>query len=179
MKNNSDSSKFYEATSLPRLRVLDIVSGTSVDGPGLRTSIYFAGCHHACPGCHNPLSHNPNGGYPITVGDLLDKITVNDENVTFSGGDPLYQPVAPLIELADALHSRGYDIWCYTGFIYEDTCDNPLLRHIDVLVDGPFVESLRDTSLVFRGSSNQRIIDLNKTFNSADYRSPVLWEPDF
>lgn len=179
MKNNSDSSKLYEATSLPRLRVLDIVSGTSVDGPGLRTSIYFAGCHHACPGCHNPLSHDPNGGYPITVGDLLDKITVNDENVTFSGGDPLYQPVAPLIELADALHSRGYDIWCYTGFIYEDTCDNPLLRHIDVLVDGPFVESLRDTSLVFRGSSNQRIIDLNKTFNSADYSSPVLWEPDF
>lgn len=179
MKNNSDSSKLYEATSLPRLRVLDIVSGTSVDGPGLRTSIYFAGCHHACPGCHNPLSHDPNGGYPITVGDLLDKITVNDENVTFSGGDPLYQPVAPLIELADALHSRGYDIWCYTGFIYEDTCDNPLLRHIDVLVDGPFVESLRDTSLVFRGSSNQRIIDLNKTFNSADYRSPVLWKPDF
>ena len=179
MKNNSDSSKLYEATSLPRLRVLDIVSGTSVDGPGLRTSIYFAGCHHACPGCHNPLSHDPKGGYPITVGDLLDKITVNDENVTFSGGDPLYQPVAPLIELADALHSRGYDIWCYTGFIYEDTCDNPLLRHIDVLVDGPFVESLRDTSLVFRGSSNQRIIDLNKTFNSADYHSPVLWEPDF
>ena len=179
MKNNSDSSKLYEATSLPRLRVLDIVSGTSVDGPGLRTSIYFAGCHHACPGCHNPLSHDPNGGYPITVSDLLDKITVNDENVTFSGGDPLYQPVAQLIELADALHSRGYDIWCYTGFIYEDTCDNPLLRHIDVLVDGPFVESLRDTSLVFRGSSNQRIIDLNKTFNSADYRSPVLCEPDF
>lgn len=148
------------------LRVLDIVPGTSVDGPGLRTSIYFAGCHHACPGCHNPQSWDMHGGTPMTVDSIVEIVRDNDFNVTFSGGDPMYQPLDTLAELARRIHSLGYDIWCYTGFTIEQLRADPrydiVLQHIDTLVDGPFVLEQRDTGLLFRGSANQRIIP--KTF---------------
>ena len=144
------------------LRVLDIVAGTSVDGPGLRTSIYFAGCHHRCPGCHNPQSWDPEGGTAMTVEQIMAEIIENDFNVTFSGGDPLYQDPEALLELATAIRDAGYTLWCYTGFVYEEIKDNPrytaLLPLFETVVDGPFVEALRDTSLIFRGSSNQRLI---------------------
>lgn len=144
------------------LRVLDIVAGTSVDGPGLRTSIYFAGCHHKCPGCHNPQSWDPEGGTAMTVEQIMAEIIENDFNVTFSGGDPLYQDPEALLELATAIRDAGYTLWCYTGFVYEEIKDNPrytaLLPLFETIVDGPFVEALRDTSLIFRGSSNQRLI---------------------
>lgn len=144
------------------LRVLDIVAGTSVDGPGLRTSIYFAGCHHKCPGCHNPQSWDPEGGTAMTVEQIMAKIVENDFNVTFSGGDPLYQDPEALLELATDIRDAGYTLWCYTGFVYEEIKDNPrytaLLPLFETVVDGPFVEALRDTSLIFRGSSNQRLI---------------------
>lgn len=146
-----------------KLRVLDIVFGTSVDGPGLRTSIYFAGCHHRCPGCHNPQSWDPEGGKDMTVEEIMDVITENGFNVTFSGGDPLYQSDA-IIPLAQAIAKEGFTIWCYTGFLYEDIVSHPqydeLLKLVDVLVDGPFIESQRDISLRFRGSHNQRLIDV-------------------
>lgn len=145
------------------LRVIDIVEGTSVDGPGLRTSIYFAGCEHKCPGCHNPHTWDFSAGHDMTVDEIMKIIIENDFNVTFSGGDPLYQAEA-LTVLAKAIRRIGKTIWCYTGFEYEEIADDPrfmpLLAEIDVLVDGPFVESLRDISLLFRGSSNQRIIHL-------------------
>lgn len=144
------------------LRVLDIVAGTSVDGPGLRTSVYFAGCHHHCPGCHNPQSWDPDGGTEMTVEQIMAEIVENDFNVTFSGGDPLYQDPEALLELARAVRAAGYTLWCYTGFLYEELKDNPryaeLLPLFETVVDGPFIESLRDTSLLFRGSSNQRLI---------------------
>lgn len=165
----------------PILRVLDIVSGTSVDGPGLRTSIYLAGCAHACPGCHNPSSWDFNGGRAMTVAEVMDVIIENDFNVTLTGGDPLYQAPA-VTQLARAIKEAGYTLWLYTGFTLEEllAIDTPtsdagascnqlipdcseLLRLVDVLVDSPFVVSLRDTSLRFRGSSNQRLIDLPTT----------------
>ncbi|MDO5395753.1 MAG: anaerobic ribonucleoside-triphosphate reductase activating protein [Bacteroidales bacterium] len=146
------------------LRVIDIVEGTTVDGPGLRTSVYFAGCRHACPGCHNPQSWDFSAGHEMTVEEIMQVIRENDFDVTFSGGDPLYQPLDELARLAEAVHACGHDVWCYTGFIYEDLIEDPryqdILLNIDILVDGPFVESLRDTRLHFRGSSNQRIIPL-------------------
>ena len=152
-----------------KIRVAGFIKTSVSDGPGIRSVLFLQGCTRRCPGCHNPLSHDPKGGFPITVGDLLDKITVNDENVTFSGGDPLYQPVAPLIELADALHSRGYDIWCYTGFLFENILKNEkqraLLELVDVLVDGPFINELKDESLLFRGSSNQRLKDVKRSLS--------------
>ena len=150
--------------SSPILRVVDIVDGTSVDGPGLRTSIYFAGCDHRCPGCHNPSTWDFRAGRDMTVDQLMARIIDNDFNVTFSGGDPLYQAEA-LTALAAAIKAVGKTIWCYTGFIYEDLLADeryaPLLSLIDVLVDGPFMIDLRDPDLRFRGSSNQRILPLN------------------
>ena len=137
------------------------------DGPGFRTSIYCAGCAHHCPGCHNPQSWDFKGGYEVTIEELLDIIKADEfANVTFSGGDPLYQ-VEAFTELARRIKTEtDKTIWCYTGFTYEAILADPrlsqILPYLDVLVDGPYVEALRDTNLRFRGSSNQRIIELDK-----------------
>ncbi len=143
------------------LRVLDIIPGTSVDGPGLRTTVYFAGCAHHCHGCHNPQSWDPRGGKLMTVGEILDTIEDNGFNVTFSGGDPLFQ-VEALLPLAAEIRHRGYNVWLYTGYTFEQIKASkrlrPILDNVDVVVDGPFRLSLRDTTLRFRGSSNQRIL---------------------
>ena len=148
------------------LRVLDIVAGTSVDGPGLRTSIYFAGCTHHCPECHNPESWDPSGGRIMSIEEIVNRIEEEDFNVTFSGGDPLFQ-IEPLIALAKAIKRNGRNIWCYTGYKLEDILANgrlkPILNEIDVIVDGRFEKDRRDVSLKFRGSGNQRIIDLRKS----------------
>lgn len=147
------------------IRVLDIIEDTTVDGPGFRTSIYCAGCSHACKGCHNPQSWDFNGGREMTTDEIMKIIEADPyADVTFSGGDPMYQAEG-FIELAHAIRERtNKTIWCYTGFTYEALLKMPkqreLLELIDVLVDGPFVESLRDPDLLFRGSSNQRIISL-------------------
>lgn len=145
------------------LRVLDILPGTSVDGPGLRTSIYFAGCTHHCPGCHNPQSWDHTGGHAMTVEEIMAIVEENGFNITLSGGDPLQQPLQPLLRLIRAARRAGYTVWCYTGYLYEEAMTDPDLRSVidelDALVDGPFIESMRDTTLRFRGSSNQRIID--------------------
>jgi anaerobic ribonucleoside-triphosphate reductase activating protein len=143
-------------------RVIDIVEGTAVDGPGLRTSIYFAGCAHHCEGCHNRQSWDFEAGHDMSVESILEVIDRNGFNVTFSGGDPMYQSDS-LVELARAIKDRGLTLWIYTGFRYEDLVDAPdsrseLFRLADVVVDGPFILSLRDESLRFKGSSNQRII---------------------
>lgn len=143
------------------LRVVDIVEGTSVDGPGLRTSIYFAGCDHRCPGCHNPQTWDFQAGHDLTVDELAEAVAEADFNVTFTGGDPVYQ-AARLIPLARRIREGGKTIWLYTGFTIEQLAAMPdareLLRYVEAVVDGPFVEALRDTELIFRGSSNQRII---------------------
>lgn len=149
------------------MRVVDIIEGTSVDGTGLRTSIYFAGCRHACPGCHNPSTWDFNAGHDMSVDELMEVIREADFNVTFTGGDPLYQ-AKEILPLAREIKSLGKTIWCYTGFTYEEIADHPdiapLLELVDVLVDGPFIEAQRDTTLRFRGSSNQRIIPLHQRY---------------
>lgn len=148
-----------------KIRVLDILEQTMADGPGFRTSIYCAGCAHACEGCHNPQSWDFKGGKEMEVDDLVEVVAADElSNVTFSGGDPLYQ-VEAFTELARKIKEKtGKNIWCYTGFTYEEILANErlsqILPYIDTLVEGPFILSLRDTSLRFRGSSNQRIIHL-------------------
>ncbi len=146
------------------LRVVDIIEGTSVDGPGLRTSIYFAGCDHQCPGCHNRQTWPHDAGREMSVDEVMEIVRRADFNVTFSGGDPMYQAEA-IIPLARQIAEEGYSIWCYTGFTLEELSAVPfaeeLLGYIDTLVDGPFIEALRDTDLRFRGSSNQRLIRLH------------------
>lgn len=154
------------------LRVIDISEGTSVDGPGLRTSIYFAGCEHHCEGCHNPQSWDPKAGRDATIDELMEIIDYNDFDVTFSGGDPLFQ-VEEVTELARRIKSDlNKNIWCYTGYLWENIVGNqrflPLLETIDVLVDSPFLLALRDIELRFRGSSNQRIIDVKKSLKSGN-----------
>lgn len=150
------------------MRIIRILEGTSVDGPGLRTAIYFAGCKHRCPGCHNEHTWDFNAGSNMELDDVFELIKYNGFPVTFTGGDPIYQ-AEKIIPLARKIkEDLKLDIWCYTGYtleeLYElkDDAVNELLTMVDVLVDGPFVESLRDTTLPFRGSSNQRIINLHK-----------------
>jgi len=147
------------------LSVIDIVQGTSVDGPGLRSSIYFAGCTHHCEGCHNPESWDVSAGKPMSIDSIIDILEFNRFNVTFSGGDPFYQ-AEEVAALAKAIKTRlkKNNIWCYTGYTWEQVIRTPrfqpLLQTIDVLVDSPFILAQRDISLRFRGSANQRIIDV-------------------
>lgn len=149
------------------LRVLDIIEETMVDGVGLRTSIYFAGCSHECEGCHNPESWDFNGGKEYTVDELLDIIKSDPfADVTFSGGDPFFQ-VGGATELAMRIKEEtNKTLWVYTGYTIEKIIQtrylSRMLPYIDVLVDGPFVKELRNTELPFRGSENQRIIDVQK-----------------
>ncbi len=148
------------------VRVLEIIRGTTVDGPGFRTSIYFAGCSHACPGCHNPQSWDFNGGREMTIDEIMSIVAEEDFDVTLSGGDPLYQPEA-VKEISRRVREIRHTVWVYTGFTWEQIQeDNKLmeaLKDVETIVEGPFIQSLRDTDLPFRGSSNQRIIYLTKT----------------
>lgn len=148
-----------------KIRVLDIVRGTTVDGPGFRTSIYFAGCHHACPGCHNPQSWDFGGGVEMSLDEIMDIVREEDFDVTISGGDPLYHP-DEVRELSRRVVAVGHKVWLYTGFTIEQIEADPrlsdALEFIDTIVDGPYIEALRDTDLLFRGSSNQRIIPLRQ-----------------
>lgn len=148
------------------MKIIKIIDGTSVDGPGLRTSIYFSGCSHHCPGCQNPQTWDINAGNDTDIDDVLKTVIDNDFDVTFSGGDPLFQ-VEEVTELAKRIKQIGKNIWCYTGYTYEqilaDSKLSQILPFIDVLVDGRFDINLRDISLRFRGSANQRLIDVHKS----------------
>ena len=157
------------ASSTNNIRILDIKYGTSVDGIGLRTSLYAAGCEHHCVGCHNPQSWSEDGGESMTVEELFDLIVEADMNVTFTGGDPMLHPEG-FIALARMIKERtDKTIWCYTGYRFEDLLEHPLRRTLvelcDVVVDGRYIEAERDLSLHFRGSRNQRIIDVAKSLD--------------
>lgn len=161
----------------PTIRILDIVEDTMVDGPGLRTSVYCAGCSHRCAECHNRQSWDFNAGTEMSVDDIMERINENRfDDVTFSGGDPMYQPKG-FTELAKRIHqTTTKNIWCYTGFRFEQLLKQPaqreLLEQIDVLVDGPYIAGIRDIQLCFRGSKNQRIIDVHKSLEEGNV---VLW----
>ena len=139
-----------------------------VDGPGLRCVVFVQGCPHHCPGCQNPQTWAFEGGEETTPSALLRRIesTMLDTGVTFSGGEPFAQADA-LADLAQLLRPR-YDVACYTGYLFEallakadrDEGTRRLLENIDILVDGPFVEARKDRLLLFRGSANQRILDV-------------------
>lgn len=145
------------------VRILDIIRGTTVDGPGFRTSVYLAGCRHQCPGCHNPQSWDFDSGTEMDIADVMEIVREEDFDVTLSGGDPLYQPQA-VQELIRRCGEAGHSVWIYTGFTYEQILANPVLSHAiegaEAIVDGPFIQELYDPDLLFRGSSNQRIIRL-------------------
>lgn len=151
------------------LRIMGVYPETISDGYGLRYAVYFAGCEHRCAGCHNPQSHDPAQGELLTD-EYFDRIcqAVNRnpilDGVTLSGGDPLLFPVAMCRFLRRLKERTGQNIWCYTGYTLEECLADPArrecLRYIDTLVEGRFVAALRDPSLLFRGSSNQRIVEV-------------------
>ena len=152
------------ASSTSKIRVLDIRYGTSVDGTGLRTSIYCSGCENRCEGCHNPQSWDAAAGVETDVAELFDRILKADMNVTFTGGDPMFHPEG-FLQLARLIKANtDKTIWCYTGYRFEDLLTHPARRALaelcDVIVDGPFILAERDLTLRFRGSRNQRIIDV-------------------
>ena len=136
----------------------------------MRYALFTQGCPRACPGCHNPQTHDPKGGFETTTEEILKEIDSNPllDGVTFSGGDPFMQP-KPLVELAKELKKRNLNVITYTGYRWEELVDandpdwNALIQASDVIVDGPFVQSLHDWKLKYTGSSNQRIIDVKRT----------------
>ena len=136
-----------------------------VDGEGIRTVLWTQGCPHHCPGCHNPDTHNFDAGALIEVEDVISELKKikNQNGITLSGGDPVCQADA-CYEISKAAHEMGLNVWCYTGFTYEQMLLNSkarrLLEQIDVLVDGKFVLEEKSYDLYFRGSRNQRIIDV-------------------
>ena len=151
------------------IRIAGIVSESFVDGEGIRFAIFFQGCLRNCFNCHNPATHDLNDGKILDTAEIISAMKKNPllTGITLSGGEPLLQIPAAL-ELAKAAKNSGLDVWCYTGYKFENIPDaaEELLKNIDVLVDGEYIDDLRDLELNFRGSKNQRVIDVKKTFES-------------
>lgn len=150
----------------------DITTDSIVDGEGIRSVIWTQGCIHNCPGCHNPKTHDFNGGFLREVSDVCEEIKNIEfqDGITLSGGDPLAQ-IDACLEIAKFAQSIGLNVWCYTGYKIEDLlkrCEKEknlkeLLENVDVLVDSPFILELKSYNVPFRGSKNQRLIDSKKT----------------
>ena len=156
-----------------QIRAASIVKESIVDGPGIRLVVFFQGCPHNCPGCHNPQTHPMDGGTRMSVGEVMDKARQNPllRGITLSGGEPFAQAAAAA-ELAQAAKLEGLDVVTYTGYTFEqlmawslpDVDDmHSLLFATDILIDGPFLKEKRTLDVPFKGSSNQRIIDVPAT----------------
>lgn len=158
--------------NVARIRIAGIEPESFVDGPGIRMSIFTQGCVHNCPYCQNPQTHDFNGGHFITIDEIIRMIDENPllDGITLTGGDPMEQS-KELVPLAREIKERGLNLVIYTGYTYERLIEisneKPeffeLLSFADILIDGPFIMSLRSLELKFRGSSNQRIIDVQKS----------------
>ena len=158
-----------------RLAVKDIQSDSIVDGEGIRSVVWFQGCSHHCKECQNPETWDFNGGYEVSLDDVKKQIRELEyqKGVTFSGGDPMMQ-IEALAELTKYVHECNMDVWVYTGYTFEELMKlaekNPVyidaLNNIDALVDGRFVLELKSFDVKFRGSSNQRILDVKKSLKA-------------
>lgn len=162
----------------------DLQTDSIVDGEGIRTVIWTQGCIHNCKGCHNPETHSLNEGFLVEVNEILEQVSKleGQTGITFSGGDPMLQP-KECAKIAKFAKKEGLNIWCYTGYTYERLLELSkenkdileFLNYIDYLVDGPFILSLKSFDVKFRGSKNQRIIDVvkslkeNKIIEKEDY----------
>lgn len=162
-----------------RLATSEIQPDSVVDGEGIRAVIWTQGCSHNCPGCHNPETHSFTSGYVVDTSDIKEQIKnlTFHTGVTFSGGDPLMQPAACL-EIAKYAKELGLDVWCYTGFTFEELMIamkakpviKEFLNYVDVLIDGKFKIEEKTYDAIFRGSSNQRILDVKKSMH---FRKPI------
>ncbi len=163
-----------------KISLSGITGDSIVDGPGIRLTIFTQGCPHHCPGCHNPQTHDPNGGFWGDTDDILAAMAENPllDGITLSGGEPFLQPV-PCLELAKGAHHLGLTVWAYTGYTWEALLaeNNPdrvaFLQEIDILIDGPFLQEERSLELRFKGSRNQRTIDVKKSLEAGRI---ISWE---
>lgn len=163
-----------------KMRIAGFVQESIVDGEGFRLVVFCQGCPHHCPGCHNPQTHDFNGGWEVDTSEIVGMMDCNPllDGITLSGGEPFCQ-VEECIALADAAHRRGLNVWCYTGYTWEEIWkklgrnEADLLRRVDVLVDGRFVKEQRTLDLPWRGSKNQRLIDVQRSLRRL---RPVEWE---
>ena len=175
-----DPSK--EGISKMQIRIAGVEPESIVDGPGYRLAVFVQGCPHGCPECRNPETHDFEGGKVVDTQDIIAHLGKNPlvRGLTLSGGEPMLKAEA-LCEIAQAAKGKGMNVWCYTGYTLEqltemnDPAQQRLLGLIDVLVDGPYIASKRSLSLSFCGSTNQRLIDMNKTRETG---SIVLYDPD-
>lgn len=165
------------------MRIANWISDSIVDGPGLRLTVFTQGCPHRCPGCHNPETWDPAGGREVPLEELEALLAGNPllQGLTLSGGEPFLQ-AGDCASLARRARRRGLDVWTYTGYRYEDLAEagradwEALLAATDVLVDGPFLQAQKSYAALFRGSDNQRLIDLRQTRAAGQV---VLWtRPD-
>ena len=165
------------------VRLANWISDSIVDGPGLRLTVFTQGCPHRCPGCHNPDTWDPAGGREVALEELEALLDQNPllQGLTLSGGEPFLQ-AADCAALARSARARGLDVWTYTGHTWETLTAaarpdwEALLAATDVLADGPFVEARRSYAALFRGSDNQRLIDVRQSRASGGV---VLWtRPD-
>lgn len=164
-----------------KIRIAGTVNDSIVDGPGLRFTVFTQGCPHGCPGCHNPETHDPTGGREDDTEALIEKMGKNPllSGLTLSGGDPMLQPEACL-ELAKAAHQKGLNVWLYSGYTWEELTEEndparmALLGETDVMVDGRFMLEQRSLELDYRGSRNQRLIDVPASLKNGEVR---IWQP--
>ena len=166
------------------IRLAGLEPESIVDGPGYRFTVFVQGCPHNCPGCHNPQTHDFSGGHLADTDDVIAHFGENPlvRGLTLSGGEPMMQP-EPLYLIAKAAKEKGMNVWCYTGFTLEELLRENradrirLLSAVDVLVDGPFRSHERSLDLLYRGSKNQRLIDMPATLKSGTIRlyAPPEW----
>lgn len=150
------------------MRIAGLTQDSIVDGPGLRFTVFVQGCGHHCEGCHNPQTHDPAGGREMSVEEVAAELRGNPltDGLTLSGGEPFDQP-EDCLALARIAHGAGLNVWAYSGYLYEqllaEEAKAALLREVDVLVDGPFLLARRTLALPWRGSGNQRLIDVKQS----------------
>ena len=157
------------------MRYHNITKNDMLNGDGLRAVLWVAGCSHGCKNCHNPITWDICGGIPFddaAKAELFEALEPDYiSGITFSGGDPLHmQNRGEVGQLIEEIHEKfpNKTIWVYTGYLWDDVKDLPYLKLADVLVDGPFVEDLKDTTLHWKGSANQRVIDVKKTLETGE-----------
>jgi anaerobic ribonucleoside-triphosphate reductase activating protein len=163
------------------VRLAGITQESVSDGPGMRITVFFQGCEHHCPGCHNPQTWDRQGGVVYSLDEVLGLIKDSPliKGITLSGGEPFLQAEAAAA-LACEFHDRGKDVWAYTGYLWENLLEQndpawkALIGACDVLVDGPFREGERNPGLFFRGSANQRIIDVPASLQQGRV---IVWQP--
>lgn len=168
------------------MRYHNITKDDMLNGDGLRVVLWVAGCAHCCPECQNPSTWDPNGGLPFDDNakqELFDELSKSYiSGITFSGGDPMHTANYPDIKLLAAEIREKFpdkSIWMYTGDVWDNLYEDPFINILDVVVDGEFHIDEKDVKLLWKGSANQRVIDVKKTMASDDPSVPVIYCPDY